>query len=138
MTLDSPDVHVWPVKLMASERGATVFERLLSPEEAERHRRLRDARTSRCYALSHGVLRTLLGRYLGMAPQQIAYREGRSGKPALAMDGAPLAFNMSHAGDMAVYAFARDCQVGIDVELVRPMPDLQSVAARFFSPVEYS
>lgn len=38
---------------------------------------------------------------------------------------------------MAVYAFARGREIGVDVEALRALPDADDVAARFFSPREY-
>ena len=31
-------------------------------------------------------------------------------------------FNLSHSGVLAVYAFTSGCAVGVDVELIRPVP----------------
>jgi 4'-phosphopantetheinyl transferase len=84
------------------------------------------------------VLRWLIAGYLEITPEQIVFRDEAAGKPALAIEGTPLAFNMSHSGDLEVYAFARDCRLGIYVEHIRPMPDLEAVASRFFSLEERS
>jgi phosphopantetheinyl transferase len=35
---------------------------------------------------------------------------------------------------MAAIAFTWDCQVGTDVGHIRPLADLQRIAARYFSP----
>jgi len=136
--LDDLDIHIWPVKLIASDQAVAAFEKTLSAQEAERCGRFHFEQHRRAYALAHGALRWLLARYLGIAPDQIAFRYGPAGKPALDLTGAPLEFNMSHTQDLAVYAFARRCQLGVDVEHVKPMPDLESVARRFFSAEECS
>ena len=61
------------------------------------------------------------------------------GKPSLKRNLCPLdiQFNLSHCEDMVVYAVGHGCDVGIDVEEVRPLPDLEDVAHFLFSPVEY-
>lgn len=138
MELGDRDLHIWSAKLHASDAAIAAFEKILSPEEADRCGRFHQAQHRRSYAVSHGVLRSLLGRYLGISPELVAFRYERAGKPVLAIPGTPLAFNMSHSGDLAVYAFAKDCHLGIDVEQVRPVPDLEGVACRFFSPEECS
>src|SRR5579872_6085667 len=138
MDLGERDVHVWCVKLIGSDEAVAAFEKTLSAREADRCARFYQTPHRRAYAISHGVLRQLLGRYLGMAPEQIEFQYGRADKPELANASADLAFNMSHSGDLAVYAFARQCQLGVDVEHVRPLPDLELVAARFFGPEERS
>jgi len=64
------------------------------------------------------------------------------GKPGLASDcqvGSPsqaIDFNLSHSGDLAVYAVARDCDVGVDVEQLRPIAEALQIAEKFFSAPE--
>ena len=60
------------------------------------------------------------------------------GKPEL---GPPwkacgLEFNVSHSHELAVYAFTRGSQIGVDVECIRPMPNAAALLERFFSPEE--
>jgi 4'-phosphopantetheinyl transferase len=43
---------------------------------------------------------------------------------------------VSHSGSLALYAVTRGRLVGIDVEEIRPIPDADQVAERFFSPAE--
>jgi hypothetical protein len=45
-------------------------------------------------------------------------------------------FNLSHSGNLALYAFTRGRAVGVDVELIREMPDADDLAERFFSVTE--
>ena len=47
-------------------------------------------------------------------------------------------FNISHSGQMAIYAFTPGCQVGVDVEHLRELDDAESLASRFFSSGEIS
>lgn len=136
--LGEQELHIWTAQLIASDSAVTGFERLLSPEETDRYRRFHFQQHRRSYAISHGVLRSLLGRYTKVSPEEIEFRYEHAGKPALAIPEAPLSFNMAHSGNLAVYAFARNCRVGIDVERVRALAHMESIASRFFSPEECS
>ncbi len=83
------------------------------------------------------ILRALLGRYLRIKPRAIALVIGPHGKPALAASGAPpLQFNMSHTRGLALYALARDADVGVDVERPRPGLDTVRLARRFITAPE--
>ncbi len=83
-----------------------------------------------------GILRALLGEYLGRPAQELRFVRGPHGKPALAGEAgvapgamapagearagpAPaVSFNLSHSGPLALLAFtAGSAQVGIDVEV---------------------
>ncbi len=59
------------------------------------------------------------------------------GKPSLSgPGGAGLRFNISHCGDLALYAFARSRELGVDVERVTPGMASEKIASQFFSPAE--
>jgi 4'-phosphopantetheinyl transferase len=61
-----------------------------------------------------------------------------NGKPGLAgIEAASgLRFNASGSDGVGIVAVQLDAHVGVDVERVRPVPDMPSVAARVFAPEE--
>lgn len=136
MELGANELHVWSVRLNGSDATVAAFSQLLPASERERCARFHFEIHRRRFAVSHGALRILLARYSGIPPQQIKFRYGHAGKPVVDDSHANLAFNMSHSGDLAVYAVARECELGVDVEQIRPMADLERVASHFFSEEE--
>ena len=88
-------------------------------------------------ACARGILRDILGRYLDSEPRELQFRYGPHGKPALCgAVGAPVAFNVSHSHDLALFAFSGGRDLGVDIEAIRPMPDGEDIASRFFSARE--
>jgi 4'-phosphopantetheinyl transferase len=85
-------------------------------------------------AASRRALRRVLGYYLNADPEQIELRLGEHGKPALADPTAPLRFNLSHSGGAALIAVARELEVGVDVERIRPRRDPLRLAERALEP----
>ena len=45
-------------------------------------------------------------------------------------------FNVSHSQDLAVYALCLDAELGVDVERLRAIANVKSIAEEFFSPQE--
>jgi len=45
-------------------------------------------------------------------------------------------FNLSHSGDLALYAFAYNRHVGVDVEYIRANIDYEELAQYHFSPLK--
>ena len=90
------------------------------------------------YIAAHGLLRTLLGRYLGVTPEKIEFSTNAFGKPALvsAMHAGSLSFNLAHSGDVIVYAFTLRRKVGIDVEKIRPEIKVMELAMSQFADNE--
>lgn len=122
------------IELTASQRLIHLAEGILSREERDRASRFRFPELHRRYTISHACLRVLLAGYLRRHPASIGFCFGRSGKPSVA--GASVEFNMSHSGEMAAYAFTSNASIGVDLEHVRPLPDMLSIAGRFFGREE--
>jgi len=130
------EIHVWYRSLSISSGEKEHMLTLLDPSERERAARFHFERDRDAYIASHGWLRMLLGRYLQADPQSIHFILGKHGKPAI--PAAPIQFNLSHSGALAACAVTRGSEVGIDIELIRPMPDLEDIARRFFYPGDCS
>ena len=130
------EVHVWSVELSAPADRIAEAAGLLSPDETTRALKFRFERLRQRFVLARAVLRTLLGRCLDADPAHIEFLYGPRGKPSLAPPDAHLRFNLSHSGNIALYAVAEGCEVGIDVEEIRPVDHMEQIAARFFCAAE--
>jgi 4'-phosphopantetheinyl transferase len=131
------EIHVWAMALEHSPEAISRFRQVLCANEVERADRFRFERDRRRFTASHFGLRTLLGAYAKIPPQSIAFEYGEKGKPSLSLNhGEDLQFNLSHSGELALMAFCRREPLGVDVEQVRSMHDLGSIAERFFSSAE--
>lgn len=131
------EVQIWGIWLTASDAWLAYFRSTLSRDERQRAERFKFANLSRSYTLSRGGLRILLAHYLGCSPNEIEVVCGPKSKPEL-RDSSRIRFNVSHSGQMALYAFALDRELGIDVEEVRELDDAECIAVRFFSAAEVS
>lgn len=132
-------VHVWQASLEQPAGVVQILETLLSEDERRRAGKIRYAQHRQSFTVSRGILRVLLSRYTSRRPEEIQFKYSLTGKPFLAgnEENADICFNLSHAGLLALYAFSQDRQVGIDVECIRPMDDMDQIASRNFSPGEY-
>jgi 4'-phosphopantetheinyl transferase len=112
---------------------------LLSDAERARAARFKFEHHRRRYIVTRGRLRLLLAERLDATPESIEIACRSRGKPVLGgrFVECGLHFNVSHSENVAVYAFADRREVGIDIEAVREFRDMDSVAARVFSPREH-
>ena len=135
--LASDEVHCWRVRLDVSPETSAGLYATLTDDERHRGARLRFERDRQRFIVARGVLRELLGRYLGCDPGRIRFVFNPFGKPALSPEcGGGLTFNLSHSGDLALIAIAAGAEVGVDLEYIRARPDHADVARQFFSGVE--
>jgi 4'-phosphopantetheinyl transferase len=135
--LKAASAHVWAFPLELEACALEALAALLPSAERERASRFHFQRDQARFIAGRAQLRILLARYLRADPAALDFLYGPFGKPALTTSWArsKLAFNLAHSEDLAVAAIART-ECGIDVERVRPQPDMDELVARFFSPRE--
>jgi len=134
------EIHVWQAGLDREEKFLCQLEATLSLEEKARADRFHFANDRNRFVAARGLLRELLGKYLQLAPAALEFSYEQHGKPALAEREASsgLCFNLSHSAGLAVYAIAKQRNLGIDVEHVRPESAGDDIAQRYFSAREVS
>jgi 4'-phosphopantetheinyl transferase len=130
-------VDLWYVHLLAAPvRIADLYE-TLSHDEKRRANRFYFEKDRDSFIIGRGILRAVLGAYLGQSPRTIHFQYGPNGKPGLQPRSRPvLYFNLTHSEEFAVYAFSRDCELGVDLECLREIGNAEDIASRFFSPDE--
>jgi 4'-phosphopantetheinyl transferase len=136
--LEAGDVQVLLVSFGDALRELGRLRSFLSGEELQRGERLLDQRRRDLFAASRGILREMLGERTGTDPGAVALCDGEYGKPGLAGREASnrISFNLSHAGDYLIYAFAEGGEVGVDLEQVRQDLPYTAMARRYFSERE--
>lgn len=137
--LSVDEIHVWAVPLDIEDSTLTLFAELLSADERARAERFHFELVQRRFIASHGALRQLLGRYLGIDPTDVAFVIDDRGKPRIV--GAvrtvhDLRFNLSHSGELALVAVAGGVEIGVDVEQVRTVSNIERLARRYFHAAE--
>src|SRR5262245_3772934 len=135
-TLLGTGIHIWRLRVDVRDTAFDHFDSVLSEAERERAQRFRFARLRQEFTIAHGGLRVLLGRYLSVAAERVRFADGSHGKPAIAEPSSTIRFNLSHSGQLAVIAIGHGRDLGVDVEEIRPMSDMQEIARRFFSHEE--
>lgn len=133
--LASNAVHVWKRSLRAVPTAIETCSASLSADERERAARYLVEQPRTDFILTRGTLRALIASYLHKEPQEIRFQYSKFGKPSLE-GSCELRFNVSHTDGLALLAFTRDRELGVDVEHVRPTLDAAKLAERFFSERE--
>jgi len=138
LTLFEDEVHVWQARLSLPAERLADLAGTLDPDELCASERFRFQKDRARFIAARGLLRSILGYYLGVSPRALRFRYGAHGKPFLAEPFGQhgLRFNVSHSHETALYAIARDREVGVDLEYMRADFGCEEVAERFFSRCE--
>lgn len=140
LTLLQNHVHVWRIDLDIPELQLQHLAETLSSDELCRAKRFYKEQHRQRFIAGRGILRTILGRYLGIEAQQLQFSYEPLGKPVLAdtFNESKLSFNLTHSNSLALCAVSSDRLVGVDLEYIRPVSDVLTLAKRYFSEREYT
>ena len=132
------DIHIWYASLNQPFASFEQLALLLSADEQARAMRFYFEKDRIRYASGRGILRSILGCYLNVEPEHVRLSYGEYGKPSLdrCSPETTLNFNLSHSNDLALYAIARGMSVGIDLEYIREIADMDQVVRKFFAEKE--
>jgi 4'-phosphopantetheinyl transferase len=129
----TPGISIWRVDL---REPAPVVERaaeLLTAEERERAERgTADVRRRRLVA--RAALRIALARCVACPPAALRFATDPAGKPRL--DGPGPHFSVSSSGDWGLIAVTTLGPVGIDLERVVALAELEAIVTRRFAPAQ--
>lgn len=132
------EVHVWRAEVDSSPPQIQKYVQTLSTDELARTARLQFQKHRYHFIVARGILRMLLGRYLGIAAKRVRFQYNPYGKPALTAGSnqTGLTFNLAHSHEMLLLAVSRCRSLGIDVEYLRDDLPFVQLAKQFFSPQE--
>ncbi|WP_168188642.1 4'-phosphopantetheinyl transferase family protein [Thermoflavimicrobium daqui] len=134
MILAPQEVHVWLVDISQFDPDSIFY--LLSPEEQSKAQRFHFAKDRKSYTVSHGAVRIILSKYLGISPEKIMFGTESHGKPLITYpSNPPLHYNLSHSGLRALIAISHQ-PIGVDVEQIRSDFDHLSLAPHIMSSQE--
>ena len=120
------EIHLWTVSIDALKDQSDHLESMLSVEEKRKVSFYKFEQTQLSYMVSQAVLRMLLAEYLDIKPSDVKMGAHNKGKPYLIHDR-QVYFNLSNSHDLCVYAFSPDGEVGIDIEKIRDLPDIDQL-----------
>jgi 4'-phosphopantetheinyl transferase len=128
-------ITVWRIALdPGAPPDAGAIAELSADERSRAARFATDALRNR-WLHAHVAMRRILAREVGVDAASVEYGRGDHGKPFLTSPAASgLEFNLSDSEGMALLATGRAGAVGVDVERIRPVPELRALAMRYFAP----
>src|SRR5665213_1782663 len=138
-TLDPAEAHVWMAALDQSPTRQEALAATLSRDERLKVSRFHRRRDRERAMVARGLLRQSLAAYLQCTPCALAFEYNPNGKPSLASNQGGVKFNLSHSDALLLCAVSR-CEVGVDVERVGGLPemDADAIVERFFTETEKS
>ena len=129
------EIHIWHISIDVTSTQFKSYKNTLSKNESTKVSFFEFDKVRDAYVVGQSALRKLLSGYLGIPPGLVKLGRRKKGKP-YSMDDPGLYFNMSNSGSLVVIAFSLDGEIGVDIEQVRPLSDLDDMISKNFTASE--
>lgn len=141
LVADAANIDVWLAyyRDISDAQLHAEYRSLLTEEERGKEFRFYFPDDQRRYLVTRALVRTVLSRYLDVAPTQWRFENNRYGRPAISnLSNAEcgLCFNISHTKGLIALGITRGRELGVDVENVRTREVSIDIADRFFARPE--
>lgn len=121
------DINIWVVELHRLTHSSNIYWDTLSADEKEKALSFETKQLQKNYVTARGTLRSLLGSYVNMPPLNIQFIYNKQGKPKIDSHDSVF-FNLAHSKDLAIIAFSKIAEVGIDLEYMDSAVDFISLS----------
>lgn len=132
-------VHILTVDVRNTVQRCPALQGSLTKDEQQKADSFRFAEDRDRFVAARGLLRKVLGTYLGTSAEHVLLRTTANGKPELDAchsSTSPIRFNVSHSGNVALLALTLGRSVGVDVEQMRDIREINQLVKLFFSANE--
>ncbi len=109
---------------------------ILNHDEQKRAARFHFEKDKKRFVITRATLKNLIGFFEGIDPKKIYFDYNQYGKPAYSAGF--FQFNVAHSGTLGLIGISAVGAIGVDVEEFRPQTEIETIAKRFFSPVEFA
>lgn len=135
LLLSRKDVHIWRAALDLPSKSVRELKGSLSINERLKAERFSFERDKSQFVAARGILRLILSSYLSVEPGAIQFSFEKNGKPRLqnVFGKTDIQFNLSHSQGLALYVFTLGHEVGVDIEYIREISEMEQIVEQFFS-----
>jgi 4'-phosphopantetheinyl transferase len=139
--LTSDEIHLWLTSPDEIDEPhlLTAYRALLNAAEKDQEMRFYFARDRHRYLVTRALVRTVLSRYIAVAPDEWMFSTNAYGRPQAVNKGATdcsLSFNISHTAGLIVLGVTKCRSLGVDVENIVRLNISIEIANRYFAPAE--
>lgn len=132
--IEEYQVHVWQANIDDLSIYPKDISKVLSPDELERANKFKFQKDREHFILRRYQLRFILSKYCVCQPHELIFRYNSYKKPFINIpEFEGVKFNMSFSGSLMLVGLSTNNDIGIDIEKVRQMHDLDNISMENFS-----
>lgn len=130
-------VDIWYLRNSQPNEVTSILLSYLTDEEKEHASSYFTQELTNSYICSRGGLRFLLSQYINTPLNKVVLKYTEHKKPFI--ENSEIKFNVSHSGEYVIYAVIKNANalIGIDIEQLKKLDDLDEIAKHHFTDAEY-
>ncbi|WP_061996348.1 4'-phosphopantetheinyl transferase superfamily protein [Clostridium sp. ATCC 25772] len=136
LELNKNEIHIWLIYIDLYKSNTLFFENLLCNDEVNKMNSFYFEKDKERFAITHGLLRILISKYLNLSNNKIKFEKDLYGKPKVVIDDKNINFNISHSNNLIAFAFSNSATIGIDVEYNKNINDFNDIVTNYFHELE--
>ena len=131
-------VQLWTASFRELAPYYNVTPAVMDENERRRESALRFAVDRWRFRLGRFFLRSVLSSLVDVPSNRLRFGQTASGKPFLILPHRHCtpSFSFSHCRELVCVVASHGCELGVDVETIRPVPDISLIARRTFTDGE--
>ena len=131
------EIHIYLINFSENRNSVENYIQFISEDEKEKVNRFKFSVNRQNSIITYYYRRKILSRYLDIHPSEIKFTQNVYGKPLISEPHwSGIQFNYSHSGEFLIFAISKNIEVGVDIELVKDLPDMIDLAKNYFSEKE--
>ncbi|MFN3695212.1 MAG: 4'-phosphopantetheinyl transferase family protein, partial [Ignavibacterium sp.] len=132
------EIHIHTINFSTERNSVENYFQFISEDEKGKVNRFKFSVNRQNSIITYYFRRKILSQYLIIEPSEIEFSYNAYGKPLISEpQRSGIHFNYSHSDDFLIFAVSKNIEVGIDIELVKDLPDLIDLAKNYFSDSEF-
>jgi 4'-phosphopantetheinyl transferase len=132
------EIHIWDFNIEPSENLAALYFNDLSEVEKNKSNEIKIKDVKYRSIISKVIAKNILSKYLGININQITFAYNKFGKPTIFpnINHFNLNFNISHSFHMGIIALTKQNLIGIDIERIIALKDMDDIINLCFNDYE--
>lgn len=134
------EIHLWSLRLTLNQQQTAQAISLLSDIQRDKYHRRSNEQLKTTYLAGRYYLLSLLGQYLNIEPHRVMLSYSRLNKPYLSDKNSTIRFNFTDTAYLnsgqGIFVFARNRDIGVDIERLNRNSSFAAIAADRFSESE--
>lgn len=139
MKINQNEIHIYSLNFSEDNSLIEKFNDLLSDDERKKIEQYKFPNDRKRAGESFLYCRLIISNYINTNPRMIVFNKASFGKPKIfEPNNSGIQFNYSNTEGKFLFALSNKSEIGIDIEFIKALTDVDSLSEKYFSNDEFS